>query len=474
MKKLKKSSSLFIKLIYGYILFGIILFISIGMAIIYMSFDYEQKVRDGVFINIDSSEILKDEYTLKDDLNSVKKSYYSWMELLDNEGNVVDVKGNKRDSTIHYDNDELSKAVHRGDNPYYADILVFDDNNGNKRYCLIKYERDVLEFEGKFTSSRKYFVIKNEQGVKINSILYKGGVIFILLCIMDAAFLSLWINKKVKVPLKHIENGFLEIGTGNLDVQLNFRAEKEFEIIEEKFNSMVKMLKNSIDEKEKSEESKKLMLLNLSHDIKTPLATIRGYVTALDNGYVSEEEKIKQYYHTLVLKTERISDLIDELFYLLKIGNEKYKITFTKTDIFEFLRETVAEYYNDIEEKGLELEINIPDTKCIKNISHKLMKRAIGNLLSNALKYSETGKKLIISAREKDGSVCIVIQDEGKGIPKEIKETLFEPFVLGDAARQTCGGNGLGLAIVKTIVERHNGKVTYVDTEVGARFEIFI
>lgn len=241
------------------ILFGIILFISIGMAIIYMSFDYEKKVRDGVFINIDSSEILKDEYTLKDDLNSVKKSYYSWMELLDNEGNVVDVKGNKRDSTIHYDNDELSKAAHRGDNTYYADILVFDDNNGNKRYCLIKYERDVLEFEGKFTSSRKYFVIKNEQGVKINSILYKGGGIFILLCIMDAAFLSLWINKKVKVPLKHIENGFLEIGTGNLDVQLNFRAEKEFEIIEEKFNSMVKMLKNSI----------------------------RGYVTALDNGYVS-------------------------------------------------------------------------------------------------------------------------------------------------------------------------------------------
>lgn len=98
----------------------------------------------------------------------------------------------------------------------------------------------------------------------------------------------------------------------------------------------------------------------------------------------------------------------------------------------------------------------------------------IENLLFNAIKYSGKNTKIRISESEEKGRGCIAIQDEGQGIPDEIKETLFEPFVLGDSARQTCGGNGLGLAIVKAIVERHNGEIKYVETEIGARFELII
>lgn len=473
MRKSGKRTSLFIKLLYGYILFGVILFLSIGVSIIYMYSAYQGTVEDGKVISIDSKEILNDDMTLKNNIIYLT-SNESWLELLDKDGNVVDVKGEKKDTSMHYEMKELNKVQYRGQASYYADILTFYDSKGNVRYCLVKYAKDVVSFKVEFTSKEKYLIITNEQGISINGIIQKGILLFILLCILDAVMLSYWINRKVKIPLDFIGKGFGEISKGNLDVQLDFVAEKEFEIIEERFNSMVSILKHSILEKDKAEQSKKLMLLNLSHDIKTPLATIKGYITALDEGYVIEEKKIKHYYHTILLKTERISDLIDELFDLLKIENKKYEINLSEIDIFEFLRQTIAEYYSEIEENEMELELNIPEIECKKKINLILMKRTIENLLFNAIKYSGKNTKIIVSSSEEKGRVCIAIQDEGQGIPDEIKETLFEPFVLGDSARQTCGGNGLGLAIVKAIVERHNGEIKYVETEIGARFEILI
>jgi signal transduction histidine kinase len=297
---------------------------------------------------------------------------------------------------------------------------------------------------------------------------------FIVLCICDVLILSHWVKKKVKKPLNYIERGFQDISNGNLNIKLCLPSEKEFEVIQQSFNIMVDKLKTSIEDKENAEQSEKLMLLNLSHDIKTPLSTIKGYATALSEGYVTDEDKKNQYYHTISLKAERISGLVDELFELLKLENKKYEVTMQRIDINEFLRETIVEYYDEIQEKGLKLEIDISEAECFKMINIQLMKRAIGNLLINAMKYSPQDTTITITSENDGEKVLLVVQDEGAGIPEQIKNNLFEPFVLGDNARKTTGGTGLGLAIVKAIIEKHDGVILLVDTKVGTRIEIRI
>ncbi|QHQ62911.1 hypothetical protein Ana3638_20775 [Anaerocolumna sedimenticola] len=468
---MRRSKSLFIKLVYGYVTFGLIIIFSIIFSAAYLYYEYQKSITDGKVIQVQADELVKEDDVLKDNL-SYLKSDNSWIELLDSDLNVIDVKGTKKDSVTHYTSKDLGNIIYRNKGSFYADVLKFIDTNQKNRYCLVKYQKDIINYKVNLTNKKREFILTNEQGAIINHIFMKGILLFIFLCICDVLILSHWVNQKVKKPLNYIEKGFQDISNGNLNMHLCLVSEKEFEVIQESFNTMVDKLKASIEDKEIIEQNEKLMLLNLSHDIKTPLLTIKGYATALSEGYITDEDKKNQYYHTISLKVERISGLVDELFELLKLENKKYNVTMKRIDINEFLRETIVEYYDEIQEKSLKLKLDIPETECFKMINMQLMKRALGNLLVNAMKYSPENTTITIVSENDGEKVLIVVQDEGAGIPEHIKKNLFELFVVGDNARKTSGGTGLGLAITKAIIEKHGGIITYIDTIVGTKIEI--
>lgn len=217
-------------------------------------------------------------------------------------------------------------------------------------------------------------------------------------------------------------------------------------------------------EKEQLEESKKRMLADLSHDLKTPMTTIQGYSKALNDGMVEDEEQKSRYLKYIHDKSIRVTSLIDELFMFSKLDTPDFQMMKQDHDICEFFREVIVEYYELFAEKEMELTINIPTKKIVYRFDQKLLYRALSNILENTIKYNPEQTPVFITLKESKDSINMEIGDDGTGISEDIAQSLFDPFVRGDKNRRNDGGSGLGLAITRKIIEKHNGKV-YLDTK---------
>ncbi len=141
------------------------------------------------------------------------------------------------------------------------------------------------------------------------------------------------------------------------------------------------------------------MLIDLSHDIKTPITTIRGFSAALYENLIEEEEQRKRYYKTIYNKSEKVGELVDDLFEFVKLESVQYKLKLEVVDICEFLRQLIAEYFDEISEREFDLVVNIPEIVIELKIDKRLFKRVISNLIDNSLKYNPSGTRLKIELR---------------------------------------------------------------------------
>lgn len=242
------------------------------------------------------------------------------------------------------------------------------------------------------------------------------------------------------------------------------KASLRYKELNEDLKRVAEELRIKSEEKERLEESKKRMLADLSHDLKTPMTTIQGYSKALYDDFVQDEEQKQRYLKYIYDKSIRVTDLIDELFDFSKLDNPDSQINKQEMDLCEFLRQVVVEYYEQFDEKEMELSIEIPSERVVFSFDQKLLYRAISNILENTIKYNPEQTTVFISLKESKNLLRIEIGDDGTGIHDDIADTLFDPFVRGDKSRMNDGGTGLGLAITKKIIEKHNGRV-YVDTK---------
>lgn len=214
-------------------------------------------------------------------------------------------------------------------------------------------------------------------------------------------------------------------------------------------------------EQVKIEEEEKRMLLvsELSHDLKTPLASVQGYSEMLLKG-VDDENKKQDYLKMIHDNSVRADSILQALFTYSKLGSSGYDPKLEEADICEFTRLIVAEYISRFEEEGFKYEIDIPEDEIKVKINTELFRRVYDNLFENSMKYNKSGTKIGISIASDDGEVFIRIYDDGVGIPAENRDKIFTPFYRIDGSRpKDKGGSGLGLAIVKRIVELHDGEI---------------
>jgi len=249
----------------------------------------------------------------------------------------------------------------------------------------------------------------------------------------------------------------------------------EFVEIADSFNYMIDEIERIEEEKKELEDSKQKLIVDISHDIKTPITTIQGYAKAISDGIVKDEEDKLKYLNTIYLKARSVTELINLLFDYVKLDHRSYELNFEKKDINELVRQVIAEYYEDIIVNGFEIEVHIKDEKLLIDVDFMQMKRVISNLISNSLKYNPSGTKIIISIDEVEDSAKVRVGDTGVGIPKDIRGNIFDPFVRGSKDRVSkVGGSGLGLSIVKKIVDMHGGDIQLYDEvgEIKSMFEI--
>lgn len=215
------------------------------------------------------------------------------------------------------------------------------------------------------------------------------------------------------------------------------------------------------------EKQRNLMLSDIAHDLRTPITTIGGYAKALNDGMVTQEEKRKEYLEAIENKSQRMSDLITLLFDYVKLGSEGFELKLEQTDLCELFRENAALLYSDVEEKGMEFVIEIPEEPCMVEVDALQFSRVVINIINNAIRHNAPGTEIKLELRQEAGRTVVIISDNGELIEDYVAEHIFEPFAVGDQSRRTKGGNGLGLSIAKKIVQMHGWSLNLYQNQWG-------
>ncbi len=212
----------------------------------------------------------------------------------------------------------------------------------------------------------------------------------------------------------------------------------------------------------------------MSHDLRTPATVVKGYAQALFDGKVSEDKKQK-YYGYMLEKSSVMVSRIEQLFAYAKLDVRHYDLNFERLDLCEFVRVMVIGYLEEFSAFGQRLEMDVPDAPLWCKADPLELKRALGNLIENAIKYSGEGSQIRVSVRASEGKSGfeVIVEDNGVGLGAkaggEAVEALFQPFARGDLSRHT-DGTGLGLAITRQIARLHGGDVRCEPLEQGIRF----
>lgn len=463
-KKGQLKKRIFTKLVGSFLLFLFIVILTFAACLLLEGF----LIGRGRIDNLMPYDIVDDDGNVKN-IDSVKR-LGGWVEELDSDYQIIKVYGEKKTDTQKYTPEDIYELT------AVKEIQKRNSNSIEFTFGTIDKKEEYIGFVYKAKNANKYFLCiysRNVMQARItvifngdsNSVAYNESnhfsVLFLGLLLIEVLLFSLYLRRKIKYPLDNLVKGMERIRSGENGVILDIKTEAEFEQIVDTFNMMTKELERQKEENNKLVAQKNQMLLELSHDIKTPIATIKSYANALEAGLVPEEKQ-EAYHHTIDAKADRVQMLIEEMFFMLKMDNPDYNLNIEKVNICEFLRKICADYYDEIESAGFDFDIAIPEEKIMADIDVKLFERVIENLLSNARKYNKTGNTIGITCEKEDKKICIKVMDDGQAIDDALASQMFSAFVRGDKTRKSDGGTGLGLAISKIIVEKHGGEIKYL------------
>ena len=283
-----------------------------------------------------------------------------------------------------------------------------------------------------------------------------------IILVFTALSVGLWIYRSIAVPLVKLKKATKNIKEGNLDFVLEVEGNDEFSQLCQDFEEMRKRLKESTEEKILMDKENKELISNISHDLKTPITAVKGYVEGIMDGVAGTPEKMDRYVRTIYNKTNEMDHLINELTFYSKIDTNRIPYTFSKLNVEDYFSDCAEELGLEMETRGIELVYANYVEKGVQVIADgEQIRRVIHNIVSNAIKYMEKPRG-IIQLRVKDVGdfIQVEIEDNGKGIAAKDLPYIFDRFYRTDVSRNSSkGGSGIGLSIVKKIMEDHGGKV---------------
>ena len=283
-----------------------------------------------------------------------------------------------------------------------------------------------------------------------------------VILVFTALSIGLWIYRSIATPLVKLKKATQNIKEGNLDFVLEVDGDDEFSELCRDFEEMRKRLKESAEEKVLMDKENKELISNISHDLKTPITAVKGYVEGIMDGVSDTPEKIDRYVKTIYNKTNEMDHLINELTFYSKIDTNRIPYTFSKLNVEDYFSDCAEEVGLELETRGIELVYaNYVEDNVQVIADGEQIRRVIHNIISNAIKYMDKPKGIIqIRIKDVGDFIQVEIEDNGKGIAAKDLPSIFDRFYRTDVSRNSSkGGSGIGLSIVKKILEDHGGKV---------------
>ncbi|MFS0778898.1 HAMP domain-containing sensor histidine kinase [Neobacillus sp. 3P2-tot-E-2] len=284
----------------------------------------------------------------------------------------------------------------------------------------------------------------------------------LLILIATNGLLTYFVSKSIIKPISQLKKAAHFIKTGDLEHSITAVRNDEIGQLTQAFEEMRIQLKESHEIQKQYEDNRKELIAHISHDLKTPITSIKGYIEGIRDGVADTPEKRTRYIQTIYTKAVDMDHLIDELFLFSKLDLGKIPFEFERIDIKDYLTDYFEELSFDLRKQNVDLHFQFaPEGHYHVLADREKFKRVLANIINNSLKYMDKAKKeLIITMQSTDENVEISIADNGPGIPEESIPFIFNQFYRAEQSRnKLTGGSGLGLSIAKMIIEEHNGVI---------------
>lgn len=352
--------------------------------------------------------------------------------------------GDEGKGYLAFDGQKLEKMVNdRNDIITYSRSLNFTYPDGETgKIYLVTYLNDGI------VNMRKLFILFSN--------------VMMGFLILSISFIAVDLYKCIVSPIAQIKKGTKLIKEGNLDLDIKVKAVREMEDLANDFNEMRQRLKLQAEEKVRYDSESKELISNISHDLKTPITAVKGYVEGIIDGVADTPEKMDKYIKTIYNKANEMDRLINELTFYSKIDTNRIPYTFTKINVESYFNDCIDEVGFDLESKNIELTyVNYAPVETQIIADAEQLKRVINNIVGNSIKYLDKTKGFInIRIKDDKEYIQVEIEDNGKGIGASDLPYIFDRFYRTDASRNSAkGGSGIGLSIVKKIIEDHGGEI---------------
>ena len=390
-----------------------------------------------------------------DDLEEPKFQQYLYQKLLDINGDLIILKNNNVIFT--------SKDVNKID---IEKCLLESKTKSQKKLVIIDsitYMVDVvpLEFKDEVLGNAILLAPTTHYSGSLEIFIIFILVVFIMTFIVVNIFMSYMLSKRIIKPLSLLKTAVGGISKGDLSLEIIEVGDEEIVDLCADFEKMRVQLKDSIRLKKKYDDNRTMLVSSISHDLKTPITSIKGYVKGILDGVANTPEKQERYLKTVYSKTEQMDVMIDDLLLYSKLDLSKLPFNFEKTDIVDYFNYCTSESLLELEKSNIKISLkNDLETAKYVKIDRERFMRVILNIIDNSRKYMDKEQgEITIILRETNSSIIIEIRDNGCGIEEDDVNKIFERFYRADSARSEANGSGLGLAIEKQIVEGHKGKI---------------
>ncbi len=368
----------------------------------------------------------------------------------------------RKQNSLYYAGNELAASQ------IFDKLPDFEEENIEKELGQSVYYDDMkkmvrkMDFHFTDGSEGSFFVITRANSILSKMLFVDMAISIMIILIITSLFLTQWISKSVFDPINQLNIAMQNIAEGNLEYMLPDKEDGEIGELYRNYEDMRLRLKESTDEKIFAEKQNKELVSNISHDLKTPITAIKGYVEGIMDGVADTPEKIDKYIRTIYNKANDMDRLINELTVYSGIDSNRIPYHFHRINVSEYFGDCIEEVGLDLESRNIELDYSSlvpPDTMIIADPEQ--LKRVINNIIGNSVKYMDKKKGIIdIRILDEIDSIRVEIEDNGKGIAAKDLPKIFERFYRTDASRNSAqGGSGIGLSIVKKIIEDHGGYI---------------
>lgn len=447
------------------LIFGICLLISFIAGRIVDDFSQRNRKVARIDYSLDSKRILEQGNDIANTIINLKLSI--------NDKNRIEEFLNQINRDTSYKiviSDLDGKVLYKSDNANETEVDIYNTIKNAMEAARdreLSYRRkEVISFYPiSFTDGRGYVIVS---GMPEGQIIYDtvrneipGTVTVLVTFLLSFYFIT---NKKMRY-IELISKGLLEISKGNLDYRIEMYGDDELASLADNINTMAQELKKQIESERKAEKTKNELITNVSHDLRTPLTSIKGYLGLIKEKNYKEESQLEQFVNIAYNKSEKLETLINDLFEYTKLTNNGVALYRQKIILNGLLEQLIEELVPICEENNVIISEEFISEKVMVDIDANKIVRVFDNLLMNAIRYSLKPGEIKVFLKKEENFALVIIENECDKLTEEDLSKIFDRFYRLEKSRSSdTGGSGLGLAIAKSIVELHGGSI-------GAKYE---